>query len=489
MNGANAERLVSDAMRGALYLGEFLPAGASVAVADKATGEEIFAGALASKSEVARAASVARDAQAAWAALPPPARGDVLRRFAALCEQNAEEITGWIIRETGSIPPKAPFEIMTAAREAIEVAAYTGQPTGHLLASPNARKSFARRVPLGVVGVITPWNAPFILAARGVLPALAMGNAVVLKPDVQTPVAGGYIIAKLFELAGLPKGVLTVVPGDGTAGAALCSDPNVNMISFTGSTATGRLVATTAAQTLKKVSLELGGNNAAIIFDDADLDRVASATAFGSFFHQGQICFSTGRHLVHASVADQYAKLLAEHAKNLHVGNPHLEQVHLGPVINEKQAERAEGLLKETVGAGAKVIAGGERRGLFFQPTVVTGVDRNMALFRNETFGPVAPITTFETEEEAIELANDTEYGLVASVYTANLARALRVADRLRTGIVHVNDQTVNHEVYAPIGGMGASGNGSRSGNLSNLDEYSQWQWVTLSETVPDYPF
>ena len=237
------------------------------------------------------------------------------------------------------------------------------------------------------------------------------------------------------------------------------------------------------------MALELGGNNAAIIFEDADLDRVAAATAFGSYFHQGQICFSTGRHLVHASIAERYSKLLAEHARNLKVGNPYTDQVHLGPIINERQAARAEKLLTDTIAAGGRVTAGGHREGLFFEPTVIVDVDRTMPLFRHETFGPVAPITVFKDEEEAIELANDTDYGLVASIFTADQVKAFRVAGQLKTGIVHINDQTINHEVFAPIGGMGSSGNGTRSGGLSVMDEYSQWQWLTVNATVPDYPF
>jgi benzaldehyde dehydrogenase (NAD) len=488
MNDVSAA-LVTNGMRGALYLGEFSPAERTIEVLEKASGATLYVGALSTREEVAKAARIARQAQRGWGRAAPTVRGDVLRRFAALCDENTKEIAEWIIRETGSIPGKAPFEIANAAREAVEIASYTGQPSGFILASPNDRPSYARRVPVGVVGVITPWNAPFVLAARGVLPALAMGNAVILKPDAQTPVSGGYLIAKLFELAGLPKGVLCVVPGDATTGEALTLEPKVDMISFTGSTASGRKVAVAAAAGLKKVALELGGNNAAIIFEDADLDRVASATAFGSFFHQGQICFSTGRHLVHASVAERYSKLLAEHARNLKVGNPYTDQVHLGPIINERQAARAEKLLTDTVAAGGRVTAGGHRDGLFFEPTVIVDVDRTMPLFRHETFGPVAPITVFKDEEEAIELANDTDYGLVASIFTADQVKAFRVAAQLRTGIVHINDQTINHEVFAPIGGMGSSGNGTRSGGLSVMDEYSQWQWLTVNAIVPDYPF
>ena len=482
--------VISATMAGSIYVGAFQPAmGGKTLVIDKASLEALFEGATANAADVALAAKTAKEAQPGWAALPPTARGDVLRKFAGLCEQHAEEIGRWIIRETGSIPPKAPFEIMTSAREAIEIAALTGQPVGHILSSSQKRASYARRIPLGVVGIITPWNSPFILAARAVLPALAMGNAVVLKPDVQSPVCGGYAIAKLFELAGLPKGVLCVVPGGTDAGEALTLDPNVDMISFTGSTLAGRKVAENAGKTLKKVALELGGNNAAIILEDADLDAATSAAAFGSFFHQGQICFSIGRHLVQESVAKAYSEKLAERARKLHVGDPNKEQVHLGPIINQKQAARVEDMVNASVKAGAKVMAGGERNGQFFKATVLEGINSQMPVYQEEIFGPVAPIMTFRTDDDAVALANDTAYGLVASIFTPNQSRAMNIASQLRTGIVHINDQTVNHEVFGPIGGMGASGNGARSGGPSVMDEYSQWQWITVNETIPPYPF
>lgn len=482
--------IITAAMSGKIYTGSFEPAAGSVVpVIDKASGEQLFEGVAGNGQDIAAAVAAAKAAQPAWAELAPTERGDVLRRFASLCEQHVDEIGQWIIRETGSIPPKAPFEVMTSAREAIETAALTGQPVGHILASSHKRASYARRIPLGIVGVITPWNSPFILAARAVLPALAMGNAVVLKPDIQSPVCGGYALARLFEMAGLPAGLLGVVPGAAEAGEALTLHPDVNMISFTGSTPAGRRVAENAGKGLKKVALELGGNNATIVFADADLDAVTSATAFGSLFHQGQICFTIGRHLVHEAVAQAYVEKLAAKAAALHVGDPNTATVHLGPLINEKQAARVQALVEDSVKAGALIAAGGVREGLMFRPTVLDAVTVDMPVYKEEIFGPVAPILTFRTEEEAIALANDTAYGLASSIFTADQARAMRISARLKTGIVHINDQTVVHEVFGPIGGMGASGNGSRSGGPSAVDEYSQWQWVTVNETVPQYPF
>ena len=242
-DGSTARDLLADDMSGSIFIGHFRPArGGRMPVTDKATGEVLFTSGVASFEDVVDACRTAKHAQVKLGQRPPIERGDILRRFAQLCETYADQIGPWIIRETGSIPPKAPFEIMTSAREAIETAGLTGQPVGHILASGLTRKSYARRMPLGVVGVVTPWNSPFILAARAVLPALAMGNAVVLKPDLQTPVCGGYLLARLFELAGVPEGVFIVLPGGPDVGVALTESPDVNMISFTGSTATGRKV-------------------------------------------------------------------------------------------------------------------------------------------------------------------------------------------------------------------------------------------------------
>ncbi len=486
----NEGGLLTETAAGALYDGGFRKAaGKGVPVTDKATGELLFEGGVATVSDVQAVCAKAADAQKEWAALSPIARGDVLRKFAALCQQHADEIGRWIIRETGSIPPKAPFEVMTSAREAIETASLTGQPVGHILSSEQNRASYARRVPLGVVGVITPWNSPFILAARIMLPALAMGNACVLKPDIQTPVCGGYLIAKLFELAGVPAGVVGVVPGGGDIGAALVENPDIDMVAFTGSTATGRKVGEVAGRHLKKAALELGGNNATIIFEDADIDGAVSAAAFGSFFHQGQICFTIGRHLVHENVAEEYARKLAAKAESLHVGNPATGMCHLGPMINAAQAERADRLMTESIAMGATLLAGGQRDGLNFKPTVLGNVTTDMPIYTQETFGPVAPIVTFKTEEEAISLANGIEYGLASSIFTTDQARAMELSKKLQTGIVHINDQTVIHEVFGPIGGMGASGNGARSGGPGTMEEYSQWQWVTVNTDVPEYPF
>jgi benzaldehyde dehydrogenase (NAD) len=459
-------------------------------VTDKSTGEHLGEMGRASATDVASAALIAHEAQRAWAALPGPHRGDIVRKASQLVMQYGDEIASQIVRETGSIRPKGRAETALTAREILEAASLGSQPTGLITASEApGRRSVARRIPVGVVAVITPWNSPFLLASRAVAPALACGNAVLLKPDPQSPVCGGAFFAQLFEAAGLPPGLLHILPGGAEVGEALVKDKHVNMISFTGSTKVGRSIGATAGALLKRVSLELGGNNAFIVLDDVDIEAAASAGAWGSFFHQGQICFTAGRHLVHERIAEDYLKALAQHSQALKVGNPSTAEVHLGPLINERQALNVDRVITETLAQGARLVAGGTRQGLFFTPTVLAGVAPGMAAFDEEIFGPVAPVTTFCDDAEAVSLANHTEYGLAASILSANLTRAQHIADQLHCGIIHINDQTILHEVYGPIGGHGVSGNGHSYSTLTNADQFTEWQWVTSRETIAPYPF
>ncbi|HMG64078.1 MAG TPA: benzaldehyde dehydrogenase [Streptosporangiaceae bacterium] len=464
--------------------------GGTLQTVEPATGEVLAEVGLANKGDVEQAARAAAAAQPAWAAQTGPERAALIRRAARILEDNHEEFETWLVREGGAVPGKAGFEVQLVLAELWEAAALPTQPWGHLLPSSEpGRESIARRVPLGVVGVISPWNFPQILSVRAVAPALALGNAVILKPDVQTPVSGGILVARLFEEAGLPEGLLHVLPGDAEAGSALTEDPNVAMIAFTGSTAVGRKVGEAAGRSLKRVSLELGGNNALIVLDDADLEVASSAGAWSAFLHQGQVCMTAGRHIVMAGVADEYLERLAARASGLPVGDPNVEQVALGPLINERQLANVDRIVTQTVEAGAVVRAGGTHDKLFYKPTVLAGVTTKMPAFREEIFGPVAPVIVVQDEAEAVAVANDTEYGLVAAIQTGSRDRGRALADQLRTGIVHVNDQTLNNDAYAPFGGTGASGNGSRFGSQSSWDEFTQWQWLTLRDQPHAFPF
>jgi benzaldehyde dehydrogenase (NAD) len=463
--------------------------GGVVDVQEPATQTMLTRVALANAVDVAASAQAAADAQIAWVEKPYQERAAIFREAARLVRAHADEIRDWMVRETGSIPAKIDVELKMAEGILHQSAAMLTEPQGLVLPATGGRISLARRVPLGVVGVISPFNFPLILSIRAVAPALALGNAVVLKPDVQTPLGGGYVIARLFEQAGLPAGVLHVLPGSSDAGEALCTDPNIAMIAFTGSTAVGRRVGALAGEHLKKVSLELGGNNSLIILDDADLDAAASNARWGAWLHQGQICMTAGRILVHEKIADAIIERLATVADHLPVGDPARGQVALGPLINSRQRDRVHQIVQDTVKAGAALKAGGTYDGLFYRPTVLSGVAPGMRAFDEEIFGPVAPVTTFASDDEAVALANHGHYGLSAGVISASVSRALALGNRLKTGILHINDQTVGDEPHVPFGGRGASGNGTRVGGPANWEEFTQWQWVTVQDRAAPYPF
>jgi benzaldehyde dehydrogenase (NAD) len=269
----------------------------------------------------------------------------------------------------------------------------------------------------------------------------------------------------------------------------LVTAPEVRLVTFTGSTAVGRRVGELAARELKKVALELGGNSPMLVLDDCDLDAAVAAAAFGSFFHQGQICMATSRHIVHRQVADAYVRKLAAKAAALRIGDPTSPDTALGPLINAKQRDRVHRIVTHSVAAGAELVIGGQYEGLFYRPTVLANVRPDMPAFHEEIFGPVAPVTVARHDDHAIALANATTYGLAAAVQTGSLDRGLRIANRLRAGMAHVNDQTVNDVTQCPMGGVGQSGNGARFGSLTNLDEFTEWQWMTASGMPRRLPF
>lgn len=474
---------------GKLFLSGWNATGKAHEVLEPATGSVLTRVGMATPEDATEAAKRAKAAQAAWVALPYEQRATIFRKAAAIIERETESMTQWIVRETGCIPPKAGVELHMAVGILHESAAMLTQPSGLVLPSDGGRISMARRVPHGVVGVISPFNFPLILSIRAVAPALAVGNTVVLKPDPNTPITGGYLIARVFEEAGLPKDCLQVLPGGADVGQALCADPNIAMISFTGSTAAGRSVGELAGRHLKKVTLELGGKNRLVILDDADVELAASCAAWGAYLHQGQICMTTGVILAHEKVAKKVTELLVGKATHLPVGDPATQQVALGPLINERQRDRVHAIVQDSVRQGAKIAAGGSYEGNFYKPTVLTGVQPGMRCFDEEVFGPVASVVSFTSEDEAVELANRTEYGLSLGVISASTSRALSLAARIPTGLLHINDQTVADEPHIPFGGRGASGNGGRHGGPANWEEFTQWQWVTIKDSAPRYPF
>jgi benzaldehyde dehydrogenase (NAD) len=475
---------------GQLYRGGWTGGrGGTIAIVEPATGAELGTVAVADAEDVAQAGAAAAAAQREWAAASFEQRAAVLRRAGALIEQHADELHQWMTRETGSVQGMVGFATYVASQECYEAAALASRPVGEILPTAQPRLSLLRRMPVGVVGVISPFNAPLILSTRSVAPALALGNAVVLKPDPRTPVSGGFVLARVFEEAGLPEGLLHVLPGGAEVGTALVTDPHIRVISFTGSTAVGRRVATLAAEHLKRVHLELGGNSALVVLDDVDVDQVVSAGAWGSFLHQGQICMTTGRHIVHERIADQYVSALAEHAAHLPVGDPATGQVALGPLIDAGQRDKVHRLVTSTVDTGARLAAGGSYDGLFYRPTVLDQVRDDMPAYTEEVFGPVAPVIRFATPEEAVRLAADTSYGLSLGILARDVMRAMTLAEQIPTGIVHINDQTVNDEAVAPFGGVLASGTGARFGGQANLEAFTDQRWITVRGEVPAYPF
>jgi benzaldehyde dehydrogenase (NAD) len=473
------------------YLGgKWSSATSSYPVIEPATGAELAQMGRATPEEAAQAADFAVEPQRQWAELPPPERAAVLRRAGDLFTEHAEEISNWNIREVGATMGMAAFSTHMGAEECYAAAALTGLPQGHILSSEQPRLSMAMQVPAGVVTVISPFNVPIILGIRSVAPALALGNAVLLKPDPRTAVTGGTVIARIFEEAGLPPGVLQMLSGDVRVGEALIIAPSVRVVSFTGSTSAGRRIGELTGQHLKRTHLELGGNSALLILDDADVEDAVNLAAWGSFFHQGQICMTTGRHLVADRIYDDFVEALTEKAKHLPVGNPTDPSVAIGPIIDAGQRDKIHSLVTASAEQGAKVAAGGSYQDLFYLPTVLTDVPPTAPAFTEEVFGPVAPVTRITSDKEAARIAANSEYGLSLGIVTKDVMRGLALAETIPTGMVHINDQTVNDEATAPFGGVASSGTGSRFGGAeANIAAFTETRWITMRGQTPRYPF
>src|SRR4051812_29570673 len=395
--------------------------GGTSAVIEPATGDELTKAGMAGPEDVRRAARSAAAAQRDWAARPHAERAAVLRRAGDLWEQHRDEISTWNIREVGAIGPVAGFAVGVAVQECYEASALPSRPYGELVPSEQPRLSMVRRVPAGVVAVISPFNVPIILGIRSVAPALALGNAVLLKPDPRTAVVGGVIMARIFEEAGLPPGVLQLLPGGADVGEAMIAADEVRVVSFTGSTSVGRRIGELAARHLKRAHLELGGNSALVVLGDADVDKAVTLAAFGSFFHQGQICMTTGRHLVQSAIYDEFVEKLAGRASALPVGDPFRDQVALGPIIDEGQRDKIHGLVEASRAGGGRVAAGGEYDRLFYRATVLADMALDAPAFAEEVFGPVAPVTRFTSEDDALRIAAETSYGLSLGIVTPDV--------------------------------------------------------------------
>lgn len=490
MTNIEAKFLDATRWRGLLFTGEWTRGqGPVITVTDKAAGTVLGELGSATPKDVEHAVSIASKAQSLWAARTVEEKQAVFRRAMNLLEKASSEMGEWIARESGGTRAKAEVELRRAHTILSEAYAMPAEACGMVLPTTTGRLSLARRLPHGLVGVIAPFNYPLVLALRAVAPALAVGNAVLLKPDPQTAVSGGVLIARLFEEAGLPPGLLQLLPGDSAVGEAICVHPSIPMIAFTGSTRAGRRVGELAGRHLKRVSLELGGKNSLIVRADADLKLAATNAAFASWMHQGQICMAAGRILVHRTVADELTQRLVEKAQLLKVGDPMTDGVDLGPLINARQVEHVQSVVDDSVSAGARLLAGGSHTGLFFLPTVLGSVSKGMRAYEEEIFGPVACVTPFDDDEQAVEMANDSDYGLSVGILSRDVRAALAMGNELRTGLLQINDQTIVSGGQIPFGGRGCSGNGSRIGGPANWEEFTQWQWVAINGQAPSYPF
>lgn len=446
---------------------------------------------LASQGDVDAAYAAAKAAQPAWAALAPDAREAILRRAVAIFDARADELRGWLGRESGSTVIKSHIEVGAARTITEYSASFPSTVKGEMLACPPEMESRVYREPLGVIGIISPWNFPLHLSVRSVAPALALGNTVVLKPASDTPFTGGTLIAKIFEEAGVPAGVINVIIGSGAEiGDYFVEHEVPAFISFTGSTEVGKRVGqlATGGKFIKRVALELGGNAPLVVLDDADIEAAAGAAVFGRFLHQGQICMSTNRVIVDAKIHDAFVEAVVERAKKLTFGDPLSPATNVGPAINKGQADGVRAKIAKARAEGAVQVLGQDTEGNQIAPHIFTDVKADFALAQEETFGPVLPIIKARDEAHALELANDTEFGLSSAVYSQNIERAVAFARKIVAGMTHVNAITVADHANAPFGGEKNSGLGRFNGHWI-LEEFTRTHWVTIHPQGPQYPF
>lgn len=454
-------------------------------------------GDVASTAKAMRASDIpalverAEKAFAAWSVMGPNARRAVLMKAAEALEGRADDFVNAMKAEIGATEGWARFNLMLAASMVREAAALTTQINGEIIPSDKPGcLAMALREPVGVLLGIAPWNAPIILGVRAIAAPLACGNSVVLKASETCP-RTHEIIVEAFETAGFPDGTIVSVTNApehaGEVVGALIDHPAVKRINFTGSTSVGKIIAKRAAEHLKPCLLELGGKAPMLVLHDADLDEAVKAAGFGAFMNQGQICMSTERIIVVDAVADEFAKKFSEKAQSLKTGDPREGNTPLGAVVDQKTVEHVNSLIEDAVSKGAKLLSGGKSDNVLMPATVVDGVTNEMKIYRDESFGPVVGMIRARDEADAIRLANDTEYGLSASVFTRDAARGLKVARQIRSGICHVNGPTVHDEAQMPFGGLGASGYG-RFGGRAGIDQFTELRWITMETEPGHYP-
>ncbi|RSL30100.1 aldehyde dehydrogenase family protein [Salibacterium salarium] len=444
----------------------------------------------ASADDLDQAYESAHNAQKEWIHINPYQRRDMLLHTAQLLEKREEEITELIIDELGGTRLKAAFEIGLVKDMIKEAATYPLRMDGQILPSPvDGKENRVYRMPVGVVGVISPFNFPFYLSMKSVVTAIGAGNGVVIKPHEDTPVTGGTMIVNLFEESGLPLGLVNAVITEiSEIGDRFVSHPLNKVVSFTGSTTVGRKIGELAGKYLKKASLELGGNSALIVLDDADIDYAVSAAVFSRFTHQGQICMSANRIIVHESIKDTFLTKYKEVVSSLTTGDPRDGNTIIGPLINKKQVDTLMEVVNKGIEEGATPYLKGDVDGNVVSPTILTDVKPEMTVANQELFGPVVSVLTFKTDEEAVEIANASDYGLSGAVHTADVERGAELAKRMETGMIHVNDGTINDEPLVAFGGEKMSGVGRLNGSNS-LDAFTTQKWISVQHTKRTFPY
>jgi acyl-CoA reductase-like NAD-dependent aldehyde dehydrogenase len=457
------------------------------------TGEVFAKGASGKRADAKRAVEAAAAAFPAWSQTLPAERQTLFLKAADLLEKKRDEIVAILQEETGCTFPFAMFQSMFTPSLLREAASQVHQPTGEVIPADLPGAFYlAIRQPIGVIAGIAPWNAPLILSLRAICMPIAYGNTAILKPSMESAAAGGVIIAEIFHEAGFPKGVLNLVtngPGKSNEiGDEFIENPTVRRINFTGSSAVGRQLAEKAGRYLKRVSLELGGQNPMIILRDADLENAVNAAAFGGFLHQGQICMSTRRVIVEKPIAKEFTEKFVKKVSALKVGNPKEPDTIIGPIINQQQFDHVKNSVDAAVRDGAKILCGGKFKGLCYYPTVLTNVKPGTPFSCEETFGPVVSLIEAKDADEAVAVANDTAYGLSAAVVTGDFVKGMSVAERIESGVVHINDQTVGDEPQVPFGGVKDSGWG-RFGGRAALEEFTELRWISMQRTPRHFPF
>jgi aldehyde dehydrogenase (NAD+) len=475
--------------------GKWVPAasGKTYPDLDPFSGETVANIPASTRDDAKRAVEAAANAFEAWWKTPPGEKQRLFLKAADILERRQMEVVGLLASETGCTFGFGMFQTMFTPNLLRQAAALPYQPTGEILPAdlPGAFYMGIRQ-PVGVVAGLAPWNAPLILSLRAIAAPMALGNTVVLKPSEESPITGGVLYAEIFEEAGFPAGVFNVVthaPGQAEPVVdEFMENAKVRRISFTGSTKTGRILAQKAAKYLKRMVLELGGQNPLIVLADADLDYAVNATAFGTFLHQGQICMSARKIIVERPVAKEFIDKLVTKTKNLKVGSPKEPDTIIGPLINKQAVEQVKSRVDEAVSHGAKVLTGGHAQGSCYEPTLLTDVPADVMMSKEETFGPVATIMVVDNPDQAVDLANQTSYGLSAGILTRDADRALGLAERIQAGIVHINDQPVNDEPQVPFGGVKDSGYG-RFGGGEAIHEFTEMRWVTVQSQGRPFPF